>query len=60
MAADPAPWSAVEGGLEAGLLHLQDQHFLAISWERSVFVDRYLPFGLRSALKIFAAVAGIS
>ena len=56
-AADPAPWSAGEGGLEAGLLHLQHQHFLAISWERSADVDRALPFGLRSVLKIFTAVA---
>ena len=57
VAADPAPWSAGEGGLEAGLLHLLDQHFLAISWEISVYVNRALPYGLRSALKIFTAIA---
>ena len=54
-AADPAPWAAGEGGLEAGLLHLQHQH-LATSWERSAYVDRALPVGLRSALRNFTAV----
>ena len=38
-------------------VHPQDQHHLAISWERSVYVDRALPFGLRSAPKNFTAVA---
>ena len=38
-------------------VHPQDQHLLAIAWERSVYVDRALPFGLRSAPKIFTAVA---
>ena len=38
-------------------VHPQDQHLLVISWERSVYVDRALPFGLRSAPKIFTAVA---
>ena len=55
-AADPAPWSAGEGGLDAGLLHLRHQHFLATSWERSAYVDRGLPVGLRSALRSFTAV----
>ena len=54
-AADPAPWAAGEGGLEAGLLHLQHQH-LATSWERSAYVDRPLPVGLRSVLRNFTAV----
>ena len=38
-------------------VHSQDQHLLAISWERRVYVDRAMPFGLRSAPKIFTAVA---
>ena len=39
-------------------VHPEDQHLLAISWERrSVYVDRALPFGLRSAPKNFTAVA---
>ena len=38
-------------------VHPQDQHLQVISWERSVYVDRALPFGLRSALKIFTVVA---
>ncbi len=38
-------------------VHPQDQHLLAIAWEGSTYVDRALPFGLRSAPKIFSAVA---
>ena len=34
-----------------------DQHLLAIRWRDSVFCDRALPFGLRSAPKLFTAVA---
>ena len=38
-------------------VHPQDQHLLAISWEGDTYVDRALPFGLRSAPKVFTAVA---
>jgi len=38
-------------------IHPQDQHLLGISWEGKTYVDRALPFGLRSAPKIFSAVA---
>lgn len=38
-------------------IHPQDHHLLAISWEGRTYVDRSLPFGLRSAPKIFSAVA---
>ena len=38
-------------------VHPQDQRLLAISWEGGTYVDRALPFGLRSAPKIFSAVA---
>ena len=38
-------------------IHPQDMHLLAISWEGSTFVDRALPFGLRSAPKVFSAVS---
>lgn len=38
-------------------VHPQDQHFLAIAWEGETYVDCALPFGLRSAPKIFSAVA---
>lgn len=34
-----------------------DHPLLAISWKGSTFVDRALPFGLRSASKIFSAVS---
>lgn len=38
-------------------IHPQDQHLLAISWKGETYVDCTLPFGLRSAPKIFSAVA---
>ena len=38
-------------------VHPQDRSLLGMKWENSVFVDRALPFGLRSAPKIFNAVA---
>ena len=38
-------------------VHPQDQHLLAMSWEGGTYVDHALPFGLRSAPKIFLAVA---
>lgn len=38
-------------------IHPEDQPLLGIKWDNAVFVDRTLPFGLRSAPKIFSAVA---
>ena len=38
-------------------VHLQDRPLLGMKWEDRVFVDRDLPFCLRSALKIFNALA---
>ena len=38
-------------------VHPDDQHLLGIQWEDVVYVDKVLPFGLRSAPKIFTAVA---
>ena len=38
-------------------IHPEDQNLLVILWRDQVFVDRALPFGLRSAPKIFSAVA---
>ena len=38
-------------------VHPSDYHLLGVSWEGNVFIDRALPFGLRSAPKIFNAVA---
>ena len=36
-------------------VHPQDHHLLGIQWCGDTFVDRSLPFGLRSAPKIFTA-----
>ena len=38
-------------------VHPLDRPLLAMQWEGSIFVDPMLPFGLRSAPKIFNAVA---
>ena len=38
-------------------VHPQDQRLLGIQWEDTVYINRMLPFGLRSAPKIFLAVA---
>lgn len=38
-------------------VHPADYHLLGISWKDMTYVDRSLPFGLRSAPKIFSTVA---
>jgi len=38
-------------------VHSDDHHLLGIRWGQDVFIDTALPFGLRSAPKIFSAVA---
>ena len=38
-------------------VHPQDHHLLGISWRGGTYVDQSLPIGLRSAPKLFTAVA---
>ena len=38
-------------------VHPQDRPLQAVEWNREIYVDPMLPFGLRSAPKIFNAVA---
>ena len=38
-------------------VHPEDRQLLGIRWKGWVYIDRVLPFGLRSAPKIFSAVA---
>ena len=38
-------------------VHPHDQHLLGIEWQGVVYCDKALPFGLRSAPKLFTAVA---
>lgn len=38
-------------------VHLHDQSLLSVEWNGVIFTDMALPFGLRSAPKIFSAVA---
>ena len=38
-------------------VHPDDRHLLGMRWQGAVYVDKVLPFGLRSAPLIFTAVA---
>ncbi len=38
-------------------VHPDDRELLAVTWRSNIFLDAALPFGLRSAPKIFSAVA---
>jgi hypothetical protein len=38
-------------------VHPNDRHLLVVEWGTGCYVDEMLPFGLRSAPKIFTAVA---
>ena len=38
-------------------VHLEDSRLLSMQWEGNIYVDKVLPFGLRSAPIIFSAVA---
>ena len=38
-------------------MHRDDWHLLAIQWDSHTYLDTALPFGLRSAPKLFSAVA---
>ncbi len=38
-------------------VHPDDRHLLAVQWEGQTYIDKVLPFGLRSAPLIFTAVA---
>ena len=39
------------------IVHPGDRHLLGIKWQGKTFVDTCLPFGLRSAPKLFNAIA---
>ena len=38
-------------------IHPQDRHLLGVKWKDQIYLDIVLPFGLRSAPKIFSALA---
>ena len=38
-------------------IYPDNQPFVAVEWEGQTYVDRPLPFGLRSAPKLFTAIA---
>ena len=40
-------------------VHPADRHLLAIEWKNSIFIDACLPFGLRSAPKLFNILADL-
>jgi len=35
----------------------EDQHLLGVRWNRAIYIDKVLPYGLHSTPKIFSAVA---
>lgn len=39
------------------LVNPDDQFFLAVEWANRIYIDKELPFGLRSAPKFFSAIA---
>ena len=40
-------------------VHPADRHLLGMLWHRQVYIDKYLPFGLRSAPKLFNILADL-
>ena len=40
-------------------VHVADQHLLGVQWRGAVFIDTCLPFGLRSAPKLFNTLADL-
>ena len=40
-------------------VHGQDRRWLGVHWEKAIYVDGMLPYGLRSAPNIFTAVADV-
>ena len=38
-------------------VHPSDRHLLAMEWNKGIYIDTYLPFGLRSAPKLFNILA---
>ena len=38
-------------------VHLSDCHLLAMQWNKGIYIDTFLPFGLRSAPKLFNILA---
>ena len=47
----------VEGAFRTEPVHPDDRWLLGMKWEDKVYVDKVLPFGLRSAPKLYNAVA---
>ena len=47
----------IEHAFQNILINPADRKFLGMSWNYCVYVDAILPFGLRSAPKIFNAIA---
>ena len=47
----------VEGSFQTVLVHPDDRWLLGMKWEGQVYVDKVLPFGLRSAPKLYNALA---
>ncbi len=47
----------VEGAFRTVSVHLDDRWLLGMQWDGHIYVDKVLPFGLRSAPKLYNAIA---
>lgn len=47
----------VSGAFRTVPVHPDDCHLLGMQWRGNVYVDKVLPFGLRSAPKVYNAIA---
>lgn len=50
----------IRNGYRVVPIHPDDRWLMGMTWEGSIFVDTTLPFGLRSAPKIFTALADVA
>ena len=48
---------AIKNAFRLLLVHPTDRHLLAMEWENAIYLDTCLPFGLRSAPKLFNILA---
>ncbi len=47
----------IENAFRNVSIHPDDRHLLGMMWDNQLYIDTTLPFGLRSAPKIFNAIA---
>ncbi len=55
--ANLAKFDVVSGAFRTVHVHPDDRHLLGIQWRGHIYADKVLPFGLRSAPKLYNAIA---